>query len=99
MSNAAESSPPPPEEPPMEIHKSKPIHNWREFLKEYVIIVLGVATALAAEQAVEAAHNHERAGQARTTIRAEIARNIALIDRRTETESCVSRRLNEVEGL
>jgi len=83
----------------MEIHKPKPVHNWREFLKEYVIIVLGVATALAAEQAVEALHNHERAAQARTSIRAEIADNMALIDRRTETEDCVSRRLNDVEGL
>jgi hypothetical protein len=30
----------------MDIHKPKPIHNWREFLKEYAIIVLGVLTAL-----------------------------------------------------
>jgi len=36
----------------MEIHKPKPIHNWREFLKEVGIIVLGVGIALAAEQAV-----------------------------------------------
>jgi hypothetical protein len=40
----------------MEFHKPKPIHNWREFLKEYAIIVLGVATALAAEQGVEWLH-------------------------------------------
>ena len=97
MSDAAET--PPPEVPPMEFHKPKPIHNWREFLKEYAIIVLGVATALAAEQAVEAVHNLERAAQARTSIRAEIADNIALINRRTDTEGCVSRRLNEVESL
>jgi hypothetical protein len=96
---SGEEAPPPPEESKMEFHQPKPWHDWREFLKEYVIIVLGVATALAAEQTVEALHNHERAAQARTNIRAEIAANIALIDRRTETEGCVSRRLNEVEGL
>ncbi len=40
----------------MEIHKPKSIHNWREFLKEYAIIVIGVLTALAAEQTVEWLH-------------------------------------------
>ena len=54
----------------MEVHKPKPIRNWREFLKEYAIIVIGVLTALAAEQAVETLHEHGRASQARTSIRA-----------------------------
>jgi hypothetical protein len=56
----------------MEIHKPKPIHNWREFLKEYAIIVLGVATALAAEQAVEALHWHYRVQDAMAAIRLEL---------------------------
>jgi hypothetical protein len=37
----------------MDIHKPKPWHGLREFLKEYVIIVVGVLTALGAEQVVE----------------------------------------------
>ena len=37
----------------MDIHKPKPWHGLREFLKEYLIIVVGVLTALGAEQAVE----------------------------------------------
>lgn len=37
----------------MEIHKPTLLHNWREFLKEYAIIVVGVLTALFAEQAVQ----------------------------------------------
>jgi hypothetical protein len=37
----------------MDIHKPKPWHGLREFLKEYAIIVVGVLTALAGEQAVE----------------------------------------------
>lgn len=37
----------------MDIHKPKLVHNWREFLKEYAIIVVGVLTALLAEQAVQ----------------------------------------------
>lgn len=37
----------------MEVHKPKLVANWREFLKEYAIIVIGVLTALFAEQAVQ----------------------------------------------
>ncbi len=83
----------------MDEQKPKPARKWRGFLKEYAIIVLGVATALAGEQAVETLHDHARAAQAKTNIRAEIAQNIALLNRRTESEDCISRRLNEVEGL
>ena len=28
----------------MDVHKPKPWHGWREFLKEYGIIVLGVVS-------------------------------------------------------
>ena len=37
----------------MDVHKPKVVTNWREFLKEYAIIVVGVLTALFAEQAVQ----------------------------------------------
>jgi hypothetical protein len=37
----------------MEVHKPKLVSNWRELLKEWGIIVLGVLTALLAEQAVQ----------------------------------------------
>jgi hypothetical protein len=40
----------------MDIHKPKPWHGAREFLKEYAIIVVGVLTALGAEQMVEQIH-------------------------------------------
>jgi len=42
----------------MEIHKPKLVANWREFLKEYAIIVVGVLTALFAEQAVQSIEWH-----------------------------------------
>ena len=37
----------------MEVHKPKVVENWRQLLKEWGIIVLGVLTALFAEQAVQ----------------------------------------------
>jgi hypothetical protein len=53
----------------MDIHKPKPWHGWREFLKEYGIIVLGVLTALAAEQVVENLHWQERTRTTNETLR------------------------------
>lgn len=83
----------------MEFHKPKPWHSWREFLKEYAIIVLGVATALAAEQAVENWHEHSRAAEARASVHAEIARNLAYMEMRDNSEPCVQKRLDEVDSL
>ncbi len=56
----------------MEIHKPKPFHSLREFLKEYSIIVVGVLTALGLEQAVESYHNRHLAHAARSDIQAEL---------------------------
>ncbi len=66
----------------MDIHKPKPFHGWREFLKEYGIIVLGVLTALAFEQVVEMIRDHSRAEETRRNVRAEIVANIGLLQRR-----------------
>lgn len=59
----------------MDIHKPKPWHGWREFLKEYGIIVLGVLTALGAEQAVEAMRTRADVAEARDALRAEISQD------------------------
>ena len=47
----------------MDVHKPKAWHGLREFLKEYLIIVVGVLTALAAEAGVEQLHWRHLAGQ------------------------------------
>jgi len=57
----------------LDIHKPKPWHGWREFLKEYGIIVLGVLTALGAEQLVESAHWAHRVAETRTQLNIELA--------------------------
>ena len=57
----------------MDIHKPKPWHGVRDFLKEYVIIVIGVLTALAAEQAVVKLHSAHVIETAETAMRIELA--------------------------
>jgi hypothetical protein len=44
----------------MEVHKPKLVENWRELFKEWGIIVLGVLTALLAEQAVQSVEWHHK---------------------------------------
>ena len=83
----------------MDIHKPKPWHGVREFLKEYLIIVIGVLTALAAEQAVEAVHERGLARQASEAIDAEMQDNVNRIAYRQAQQPCVERRLAEITGL
>lgn len=59
----------------MEIHKPKPIHNWREFLTELGTIVLGIVIAIGLEQLVESWHWAGEVKTARQAIKAEMAAN------------------------
>lgn len=83
----------------MDIHKPKPFHSWREFLKEYGIIVLGVLTALALEQAVEQLHWASEVQQARNSLHYEIAHNDRVSILRAESAPCVARRLDAIEAV
>jgi hypothetical protein len=56
----------------LDIHKPKPWHGWREFLKEYLIIVIGVLTALGAEQGVETLHWNHRVTETRVQLNQEL---------------------------
>jgi len=82
-----------------EIHKPKPWHSFREFLKEYGIIVLGVLTALALEQLVESVHEQILRREARQAIEGEISENLDAFRRRAEIQPCIDARLREIETL
>ncbi len=56
----------------MDIHKPKAWHSFREFLKEYLIIVVGVLTALGAEQVVETLHWRHAVAEAADSMRLEL---------------------------
>lgn len=91
------SAPPPETEETMEIHKPKPWHGWREFLKEYGIIVLGVLTALALEQVVDALRWAHEIGEARQALGHEIAYNIKALKLIDDENGCMTARLGELE--
>jgi len=56
----------------MKIHKPSIWHGWREFLKEYLIVFVGVLTALVAGQAVESLRWAERTRETKEHLRAEL---------------------------
>jgi hypothetical protein len=83
----------------MDIHKPKPVHNWREFLKEVGIIVLGVSIALGAEQAVEWYHWRQQVKAARQALREEITAIDGFYVYRVAIGRCLARRTDKVEHL
>jgi len=77
----------------MHIHKPHPIHGWVEFLKEYGIIVLGVLTALALEQAVEWLHWSHQTRETEETLRAEIQQSVNDAAERLAIDGCLRSQL------
>jgi hypothetical protein len=86
------STPPPPEQP-MEIHKPKPIHNWRELMTEIGVIVIGILIALGLEQAVESWHTSEQTELARRAVDTEVRFNLAKANREQDMRACMGRQL------
>jgi hypothetical protein len=80
----------------MDIHKPKPWHGLREFLKEYLIIVVGVLTALGGEQAVELVHRQQEVGEAREALREEMVADATLLKLDLEEVPCVQARLDRI---
>lgn len=79
----------------MEVHhKPKPWHGFREFLKEYGIIVLGVLTALAAEQVAEQAHWAERLRETRGQLHAELSADVTSAVGWLAAGPCIDRQLD-----
>jgi hypothetical protein len=83
----------------MEGHTPKPSHGWREFLKEYATIVIGVLTALGAEQSVEWLHWRQEVAQGRQHLRAEISFDEKVYAHRTDVAACVHKNLADLTVL
>lgn len=80
----------------MDIHKPKPIHGWRDFLKEIGTIVIGVMIALAAEQMVEWWHWQSELRETRQALQAELSHAIGAYQYNLTLQGCANRRLDEL---
>lgn len=83
----------------MHFHLPKPLRGWREFLGEIAIIVMGVLIALAAEQSVEAWHEHNQAEDGRMALRAELGTDdLPQAYARLAVAPCVDGKLAELQA-
>jgi hypothetical protein len=80
----------------MDIHKPKPAHNWREFLSEIGVVVLGILIALALEEGLRTLHDRDTAREAREAVNSEIVENLSYMGGRLATQTCIERRLDEI---
>jgi hypothetical protein len=84
----------------MDIHKPKPWHGVREFIKEFGTIVVGVLVALGAEQAVERLEWAHKAHLAEELMRSEIAGDDGpQVYFRIAFARCQTQELAEIRGL
>jgi len=82
----------------LDIHKPKPWHGLREFLKEYLIIVVGVLTALGGEQLVEWSHRQTEVAEAREALHAELAANATTAKFIAVEVGCLDEQLDAFDG-
>lgn len=82
----------------MEVHKPKPWHGFREFLKEYLIIVVGVLTALGGEQVVEWVHWKHVADEAEIHLAAGLRDDLINSAELLMIEPCMWDRVRELTG-
>jgi hypothetical protein len=77
----------------------KPVRAWRGYVKEYVVIVVGVLTALAAQQAADWWRWQSEVAQARQTIASEMARNVAYGIQRMRLARCLQTKVRDIDKL
>jgi hypothetical protein len=80
----------------MDVHKPKPWHSVREFLKEYFIIVVGVLTALGGEQVVETFHWRHEVEVERRALLSEARDNVSTAAYRQSEQACIDGRLAQL---
>jgi hypothetical protein len=80
----------------VEIHKPKPVHNWRELVTEIGVVCIGVCIALGAEQTLEWLHWRSQVAEAREVIATELAYTVENAILRVRAQPCMEARLDEL---
>ncbi len=83
----------------MDVHKPKPVHNWREFASEVGIIVLGVLIALAGEQAVESLSWAHEVRAERAALNSEAQDFLGAAAARVRQHPCLEREMRDLETV
>lgn len=83
----------------MEIHRPKSIDNWQEFFKEVGTIVIGVAIALAGEEAVNDLNWRHEVAVVQDSLNDELSDALFAAEERVKIADCQRRTLNRLDEL
>ena len=81
----------------MRFHFIRPLHGWREFFHETVIVVLGVLLALAGAQLIDTLHWRSDVRDFRAAVDTELDFNLAASEYRIRQSPCLLHRLTDLE--
>ena len=84
----------------MDVHKPKLVQSWKELFREWGVIVLGVLTALLAEQAVQSVEWHHKVNAAVADMDNELSRGDGPQSyARLAMHDCIATRLNNLRAI
>src|SRR3954453_4810285 len=75
----------------------RPLHGWREFSYEIVIVVIGVLLALAGAQLLDTIRTRSEVASFREAVNHELGRDLGIYQSMMPWRACVTRRTRELE--
>jgi hypothetical protein len=81
----------------MRFHLPRPLHGWREFAYEIIIVVVGVLLALGGAQFLDTVHSRSEVASFREAVDHELGRDLGIYQSMMPWRACVTRRTRELE--
>ena len=75
----------------------RPLHGWREFAYEIIIVVVGVLLALGGAQFLDTIHSRSEVASFREAVNHELGRDLGIYQSMMAWRPCVTRRTRELE--
>ena len=75
----------------------RPLHGWRDFSYEIIIVVIGVLLALGGAQLIDTIHSRSEVASFREAINHELGRDLGIYQSMMTARPCVERRTRELE--
>jgi hypothetical protein len=75
----------------------RPLHGWREFMHEIVIVVIGVLLALGGAQLIDTFHSRSEVASFRAAVDHELGRDLGVYAHIIAQRPCADRRLAELK--
>ena len=75
----------------------RPLHGWREFSYEIIIVVIGVLLALGGAQLIETLNSRSEVASFREAVNHELGRDLGIYQSMMPWRACVTRRTRELE--